>query len=358
MRKITYLTIALLYTQIAFAAQITITFMGAVPSGPTGTCGQSWTENGVPLTIINAPGYGGSTCNVTYAGGNLILREGSALSVDLTNLGIVNAITTNFISNCGTGCLAMIMESNGTTQFSASNTTSNQAESRIVYNPTRKLIDKFKVNIADDNATLFDIVIDYDPLEFANRKIDFTNPIPDAPVGYTDNWIEVGIPLSISAVGGGSNPVYGNGQFVMEEFSQLDIGLSGIQDISSIVTQFQNNSTCLSFEYFSGGNSVGQAYYTSTGNNLTEVFTNTNLDDIDLMRVYICDDTAPLFCIDINYIEYSPGCDSQTYIEAQGGDFYVRESCHGVILTSPNGLCFRLRVEDDGTFRSELVDCP
>jgi len=347
----------LLYTQIAFAAQITITFSNPIPAGPTGTCGQSWTENGVPLTIVNAPGYGGSTCNVTYAGGNLILQEGSALSVDLAGLGLVNAITTNFISNCGISCLGMVMLSNGTTQFSVNNTTSNQAESKTVYNSAGNLIDEFRVNLSDDNTTLFDIVVDYEPIGFSNRKIDFTNPIPDAPVGDTDNWIEAGIPLSISPVNGSSNPVYGNGQFVMNELTQLDIDLSGIQDVSSIVTQFQNNSGCLSFKYYSAGNLVDQAYYSSPGNNLTEVFTNTNLDDIDLMRVYICDDTAPLFCIDINYLEYYPGCDSETYIEAQG-DVYVPESCHGVILTSPNGLCFRLRVEDDGTIRSELVDCP
>ena len=51
-------------------------------------------------------------------------------------------------------------------------------------------------------------------------------------------------------------------------------------------------------------------------------------------------------------------CVSKAHLEVESADIYLDDACHGVILTSPSGLCYRLRVEDDGSFTSELVDCP
>ena len=46
------------------------------------------------------------------------------------------------------------------------------------------------------------------------------------------------------------------------------------------------------------------------------------------------------------------------HLQVESADIYLDDANHGVILTSPSGLCYRLRVEDDGSFTSELVDCP
>lgn len=45
-------------------------------------------------------------------------------------------------------------------------------------------------------------------------------------------------------------------------------------------------------------------------------------------------------------------------IETADGDVYVGNAVNGVILTAPNGLCYRLRVENGGILEVEQVTCP
>ena len=54
----------------------------------------------------------------------------------------------------------------------------------------------------------------------------------------------------------------------------------------------------------------------------------------------------------------APVCDSKPQVTAETGDVYIDNACHGVILTAPDGSCFRLRVQNDGSFSSESVVCP
>ncbi len=54
---------------------------------------------------------------------------------------------------------------------------------------------------------------------------------------------------------------------------------------------------------------------------------------------------------------------SNQYINPVGvlvedGNFYVKEVCHGVILNSIEGFCYRVRVNDVGVLFTEAVDCP
>ena len=51
-------------------------------------------------------------------------------------------------------------------------------------------------------------------------------------------------------------------------------------------------------------------------------------------------------------------CPSDVRLEAEAGDVYVDESCYGLILTAPDGSCFRVRVKSDGTLVSDPVVCP
>jgi len=50
--------------------------------------------------------------------------------------------------------------------------------------------------------------------------------------------------------------------------------------------------------------------------------------------------------------------DAQADIETEEGDVYVKDSLHGVILKSENGLCFRISVKNDGTLLTNKVRCP
>ena len=50
--------------------------------------------------------------------------------------------------------------------------------------------------------------------------------------------------------------------------------------------------------------------------------------------------------------------DTNLQIEAFDGDIQVTNNIHGVIMTSPNGTCFGIRIEDSGALSTEVVECP
>jgi len=45
-------------------------------------------------------------------------------------------------------------------------------------------------------------------------------------------------------------------------------------------------------------------------------------------------------------------------VTAESGDLYVDDSVYGVVLTAPNGDCYRIRVDNGGQLITEIVACP
>jgi len=50
--------------------------------------------------------------------------------------------------------------------------------------------------------------------------------------------------------------------------------------------------------------------------------------------------------------------ESRPQISIEDGDIHIENSSYGAILTSPNGNCFRITVDDNGTIQSTAVVCP
>jgi len=50
--------------------------------------------------------------------------------------------------------------------------------------------------------------------------------------------------------------------------------------------------------------------------------------------------------------------DLNTQVKAESGDVYTDNPDYGVVITSPNGTCYRLKVQDDGSLVTELISCP
>lgn len=50
--------------------------------------------------------------------------------------------------------------------------------------------------------------------------------------------------------------------------------------------------------------------------------------------------------------------DVKAQVEVENGDVYITDACHGIILTSPCGRCFRVTVGDDGGLETAGVVCP
>lgn len=58
--------------------------------------------------------------------------------------------------------------------------------------------------------------------------------------------------------------------------------------------------------------------------------------------------------------QYNAECNAEVkaQVEVEDGDVYLTNACHGIILTSPCGRCFRVTVGDEGELETALVVCP
>jgi|GEM_PF-5339101 len=75
--------------------------------------------------------------------------------------------------------------------------------------------------------------------------------------------------------------------------------------------------------------------------------------DIELLKnvgPFLIEENS-IYPIDLN-------CEPTPSLETEKGDVYIDQACYGVIMTAPNGNCFRLRVKNDGGFTSQPIDCP
>jgi len=91
----------------------------------------------------------------------------------------------------------------------------------------------------------------------------------------------------------------------------------------------------------------------------------------DSTQIYILDnpqnlaiDKLSILGIELNiasitiYYDCAPACDPKIQVESEQGDVYIDDPCYGAILTSPNGSCFRVKVNDNGFLVTEAVTCP
>jgi len=122
----------------------------------------------------------------------------------------------------------------------------------------------------------------------------------------------------------------------VEEMNDGGLLLVGFDDMRIIKT---NGFGVLEWEQTYGN------YYTLSG-------TETNDGGILLIQHNGCD---------VSVTKINDGfvlCPSNVRVEAEAGDVYVDESCYGLILTAPDGSCFRVRVKSDTTLTVDPVICP
>ena len=50
--------------------------------------------------------------------------------------------------------------------------------------------------------------------------------------------------------------------------------------------------------------------------------------------------------------------DPASKIQVTGGDVFIEDINSGVIMKSPNGSCWRMTINDDGTVKTTSVPCP
>jgi len=70
--------------------------------------------------------------------------------------------------------------------------------------------------------------------------------------------------------------------------------------------------------------------------------------------------TSDNACNNVTPDQYVEECIAEVIpqVEVEDGDVYLKDACHGIVLTSPCGRCYRVTIGDDGQLQSAVVVCP
>ena len=192
----------------------------------------------------------------------------------------------------------------------------------------------------------------------SSQTISFVNPVPSAPSLCNDTWTESSVPQQLVPIPPSLSCSfdYSGGDLWLFP-ARLVLDLSSIANISRIEIELIDwcGIGCTTAEFFESGSTVGSLANTTTSTSETMIYNNTNGDAIDEM--YIQGFENQLFEIRIfSNSTCNDAADPEIAIE--DGDIYLEDACNGVILTSPNGTCYRIRVDDNGALITEQLACP
>ena len=122
---------------------------------------------------------------------------------------------------------------------------------------------------------------------------------------------------------------------------------------------FSSKGPIYNLQPFQTNNTTYSCLYTLTikdtinGNKSLSAIANSNYED-PYFGFSIINESAS---VEVVY-NSAPAALPDAMIETESGDVYINEAENGVILKSPSGNCYRIRIEDDGTLRSEPIICP
>ena len=193
---------------------------------------------------------------------------------------------------------------------------------------------------------------------FSQTIIPFDNPVPSAPTMCNDIWTESGIPQQLIPIPPSATCSfdYSSGDLFLFP-AKLSLDLSSFNDITTIEVDLIDFCAigCTVIELFETGNSVGSVSNSISNSNETIVYNNSGMDQIDEMTIESFENQMFEIRIFTETI-----CDDpiDPEISVENGDIYLENACNGIIMTSPNGDCFRVTINDSGELVSVAITCP
>jgi len=135
---------------------------------------------------------------------------------------------------------------------------------------------------------------------------------------------------------------------------RLEINLASLANVEEVtIVTYPDGG--VGYHYLYSGSTLVDSGLTDAGE--IGIFL-TNPMGLTIDKLILVSSSLYLSDISIKY-NCDPGpCEPKIQIEAEEGDVYIDNSCYGAILTSPNGSCYRIRVNDNGSLITEEVTCP
>lgn len=192
----------------------------------------------------------------------------------------------------------------------------------------------------------------------SQTTISFDNPNPSAPTSCNDSWTESGIPQQLVPIPPATTCSfdYSSGDLWLFP-AKLTLDLSSLNNISSVEVDIIDwcDIGCSNVDFFQNGNAVGNASNTTSNVAETIIYNNTAMDDIDEMTVQSFENQI----FEIRIITETI-CDQPAVAEISvaNGDIYLEDACNGIILTSPDGSCYRVTIDNNGVLSSAGITCP
>ncbi len=192
-------------------------------------------------------------------------------------------------------------------------------------------------------------------LQAQTTVIPFMNPTPAVPTICGDSWVESGLTHRIE-------PLFASCSFTFDDIAgklqmvpaALRVELAPLGVINKIEVDIENFcSNCNALKVYDAGGNLLDSIASTVGGTETIIYTNPGSHNVAFMKV--CGVESEVCEIRIDHEEV---CEPIVQIHAEKGDVYVDDSCYGVILKSPSGFCFRIRVNDLGQLYTVSVPCP
>jgi len=336
------------------AETLVLTFDNADPAFPT-NCAEVWEENGIPMF---AKPFSPDNCGFFGFGNGNILLAPAKINFDLSSLGTINSIEIDIGDNCGFGCTKAVMYFGYNVVDTVENSITG-AETLVYNNTANKLIDAMCVSGGEGG--IYEVRIDYEPRPANEEKlvINFDEANPAFPSNCGDTWIEEGVPMQIANV-----PELNTCSFFVSPNSfalaqgRVTLDLSNLGIINQIAIDIIDNCSfdCTTAAMFTSGDQLVDSAGNQTFDNETLVLTNPQQLLVDYM--YFQSFEGAVLEVRICYTAAREFCTPDFMLTVDSGDVYVKRSCNGVVLTAPNGSCFRLLVNNDGSISTESVNCP
>jgi len=183
--------------------------------------------------------------------------------------------------------------------------------------------------------------------------VDFTNPIPAPPTSCTDQWTENGIAFSFDQSTSCFFDYSGGSFWLFPARAIMDLTAVTVDRVEIDVIDYCAIG-CTFAQMVDNGAVVASATNTTSaqseplilqnpGGNVSEVRFESSEAEFTEIRIVL--QAPPIEPVDPD-------------VDVDDGDVVVRESLHGVVLVSPNGTCYRIRVDHSGMLMTEQVTCP